>query len=484
MTARKIPLIICHFERSRQTFLFVIRNIVLLYPNPQNNIPLKTILIIDDEEKLRKLMARIISLEGFDVLESPDAKSAFKKLEQQEVDVIVCDVKLPDANGIELSKQLKSAYPLCEIIVLTAYGNIPDGVQAIKNGAFDYITKGDDNNKIIPLIHRAIEKVSMQKRLQNLESRVGKKYSFDTILGHSTKIREAVALAQKVTATDTTVLLLGETGTGKEVFAQAIHTSGARSSKPFIAINCSAFGRDLLESELFGHKAGAFTGAVKDKKGLFEEANGGTIFLDEIGEMHLDLQAKLLRVLEAGEYMKVGDTKVMKTDVRIIAATNRDLKKESEEGHFRLDLYYRLSVFQITLPPLRERTKDIEPIAAYFVKMFAAKINRRNLAISKEYLDKLKAHSWKGNIRELKNVIERSVILSSGEELSIDSLPYEMQHPELNANVPASSFDLADVEKNHILKVLAYTKGNKTEAARLMNIGLTTLYRKIEEYKI
>lgn len=429
-------------------------------------------------------MARIISLEGFDVLESADAKSALKKLEQQEVDVIICDVKLPDANGIELSRQLKAAYPLCEIIVLTAYGNIPDGVQAIKNGAFDYITKGDDNNKIIPLIHRAIEKVSMQKRLQNLESRVGKKYSFDTILGHSKNIQEAVMLAKKVTATDTTVLLLGETGTGKEVFAQAIHTSGARSSKPFIAINCSAFGRDLLESELFGHKAGAFTGAVKDKKGLFEEANGGTIFLDEIGEMHIDLQAKLLRVLEAGEYMKVGDTKVMKTDVRIIAATNRDLKKEAEEGQFRLDLYYRLSVFQIMLPPLRERLKDIEPIAAYFVKMFASKINRRNLEIGKEYLDKLKAHSWKGNIRELKNVIERSVILSSGDVLSVDSLPYEMQHPELNAHVPASSFDLADVEKNHILKVLAYTKGNKTEAARLMNIGLTTLYRKIEEYKI
>jgi len=444
---------------------------------------MKTILIIDDEEKLRKLMARVISLEGFDVLESGDARSALKKLEQHDVDVIICDVKLPDANGIELSKQLKTAYPLCEIIILTAYGNIPDGVKAIKNGAFDYITKGDDNNRILPLVQRAIEKVNLQKRLQHLESRVGKKYSFDTILGHSKNIMESVSLAKKVAATDTTVLLLGETGTGKEVFAQAIHTAGVRSSKPFIAINCSAFGRDLLESEIFGHKAGAFTGAVKDKKGLFEEANGGTIFLDEIGEMNPDLQSKLLRVLETGEFIKVGDTKTQKADVRIIAATNRDLKQESEEGHFRLDLYYRLSVFQITLPPLRERLKDIEPIAEHFVKVFAAKISKRDLELSREYLEKLKQHSWKGNIRELKNVIERSVILSSGDALTCDSLPYEMQHPELNAG-SASSFDLATVEKNHILKVLAHTKGNKTEAARLMNIGLTTLYRKLEEYTI
>lgn len=445
---------------------------------------MKKVLIIDDEEKLRTLLSRIISLEGFEVLESSTAKNALKKLEQNDVDVIFCDVKLPDANGVEFCQQLKKLFPLSEIIVLTAYGNIPDGVQAIKNGAFDYITKGNDNNKIIPLLNRAIEKVILQKRLKHLENRVEKKYSFSSILGNSKQIQEVVSLAKKVAITDTTVLLLGETGTGKEVFAQAIHTASPRSQNPFVALNCSAFNRELLESEIFGYKAGAFTGAVKDKNGLFQEANGGTLFLDEIGEMSLDLQAKLLRVLETGEFIKMGDTKTLKVDVRIIAATNRDLKKECDEGIFRLDLFYRLSVFQIELPPLRERLKDIEPLAEHFAQLFSTKINKKNIALSKGYLEILKKHHWKGNIRELKNVIERSVILSDTYTLECYSLPYEMQYPKLEENNSLSVFDLASIEKNHIQKVLNHTKGNKTEAARLMNIGLTTLYRKIEEYKI
>ena len=444
---------------------------------------MKKILIIDDEEKLRKLLARVISLEGFEVAECGDAKTAMKKLEHSDTDVVLCDVKLPDANGVELSGRIKKQFPLVEVIVLTAYGNIPDGVQAIKNGAFDYITKGDDNNKIIPLLHRAIEKVSLQKRLKHLEERVGETHSFDTIIGQSKKIQEAIALAKKVAATDTNVLLLGETGTGKEVFAQAIHIAGERAQKPFIAINCSAFGKELLESELFGYKAGAFTSAVKDKKGLFEEANGGTIFLDEIGEMSLDLQAKLLRVLEAKEFIKVGDTKTTKVDVRIIAATNRDLKQESEEGKFRADLYYRLGVFQITLPPLRERVKDIEPLAQHFAKLFSLKINKRDVKLSSAYLEKLKQHSWKGNIRELKNVIERSVILSDSATLGCDSLPYELQQAAAPDNT-LSAFSMAAAEKLHIRKVLNYTKGNKAEAARLLEIGIATLYRKLEEYNI
>ena len=445
---------------------------------------MKKVLIIDDEEKLRTLLSRIISLEGFEVLESSTAKIALKKLEQNDVDVIFCDVKLPDANGVEFCQQLKKLYPLSEIIVLTAYGNIPDGVQAIKNGAFDYITKGNDNNKIIPLLNRAIEKVILQKRLKHLENRVEKKYSFSSILGHSKQIQEVVSLAKKVAITDTTVLLLGETGTGKEVFAQAIHAASPRNQNPFVALNCSAFNRELLESEMFGYKSGAFTGAVKDKNGLFQEANEGTLFLDEIGEMSLDLQAKLLRVLETGEFIKMGDTKTLKVNVRIIAATNRDLKKESDEGIFRLDLFYRLSVFQIMLPPLRERIKDIETLAEHFAQLFSTKINKKNIALSKEYLEVLKKHYWKGNVRELKNVIERSVILSDTTILECQSLPYEMQYPILEENNPLSVLDLTSVEKNHIQKVLNHTKGNKTEAARLMNIGLTTLYRKIEEYKI
>ncbi|MVT08026.1 sigma-54-dependent transcriptional regulator [Chitinophaga tropicalis] len=440
-----------------------------------------SILIIDDEEKLRSLMKRIIALEGFNVLEAGNIKTAQKIVDREDVDVVLCDVKLPDGNGVEYAATLKEKYPSLEVILLTAYGNIPDGVQAIKNGAFDYLTKGDDNNRIIPLLNRAYEKVQLQKRIEKLENQVGKKYSFDSILGNSKAIQDAVAQAGKVAPADTTVLLLGETGTGKEVFAQAIHTNSKRAGKPFVALNCSAFSRELLESELFGYKAGAFTNANRDKKGLIEEANTGTLFLDEIGEMPVDLQAKLLRVLETGEFIKIGDTKPTKVNVRIIAATNRDLKEEAEKGHFREDLYYRLNVFSITLPPLRERKKDIPALAEYFTGIFSARINQRKQKVSPAFIEKLQQHEWKGNIRELKNVLERAVIMAGGEELTVEHLPLELQISNTSSST-LSAFDLASVEKLHIIRVLHHTRNNKTEAARLLNIGLATLYRKIEEY--
>jgi len=442
------------------------------------------ILIVDDEEKLRSLLSRIISLEGFEIQEAETVKAALKKLELKDIDVVLCDVKLPDGNGVDLVKTIKEKFPLVEVILLTAYGNIADGVQAIKNGAFDYITKGDDNNRIIPLLHRAIEKARLAKRVQQLEKQVGKKYSFDNILGVSKAILAAIDIAKKVAATDASVLLLGETGTGKEVFAQAIHQSGSRSNKPFVAINCSAFSKELLESELFGHIAGSFTGATKDKKGLFEEAHNGTIFLDEIGEMAVDLQAKLLRVLESGEFMKVGESKTTKVNVRIIAATNRDLQEDIKTGHFREDLFYRLSVFQIRLPSLKERIADIELLAQYFASVFSIKANKKSITLSDGFIAALKQHQWPGNIRELKNIIERAVILADSNELTIESLPIELQTSIQQHQPGLSAFSLASAEKLHIQKVLNYAKGNKTETARLLNIGLTTLYRKIEEYKI
>ncbi len=306
---------------------------------------MNTVLIIDDEAKIRSLLSRIISLEGFEVFEAGNLKSALKRLEISDIDIVLCDVKLPDGNGVEFSKTVKDKFPAVEIILLTAFGNIPDGVMAIKNGAFDYITKGDDNTKILPLLYKAAEKVALNKRVLQLEKQLDSKQSFKSIIGKSVEITNAVSSAQKVAVTDATVLLTGETGTGKEVFAQAIHHASKRSKYNFIAVNCSAFGKELLENELFGHKAGAFTGALKDSKGIFEEANLGTVFLDEIGEMPLDLQAKLLRVLESGEFLKVGDSKPTKTDVRIIAATNRDLETEIETGNFREDLYYRINIF-------------------------------------------------------------------------------------------------------------------------------------------
>ena len=445
------------------------------------------ILIIDDEAQIRSLLARMMELEGYEVCQAGDCKSALKQLELHSPDVALCDVFLPDGNGVDLVLAIKKTAPNVEVILLTAHGNIPDGVQAIKNGAFDYITKGDDNNKIIPLISRAVEKARMNVRLEKLEKKVGQMYSFDSILGDSKALKAAVQLAQKVSVTDVPVLLTGETGTGKEVFAQAIHYNSKRGKQNFVAVNCSSFSKELLESEMFGHRAGSFTGALKDKKGLFEEANNGTIFLDEVGEMAFELQAKLLRILETGEYIKIGDTKPTRVDVRIIAATNRNLPEEIVAGRFREDLFYRLSVFEIHLPPLRERSGDIKILAEAFVRKFSEKLSYSVTKMSPEFLVALSQQCWKGNIRELRNVIERSLIVCDGECLDVCDLPLEIQNSHYERSDEAAapgSFELAAMEQRHIARVLEYTKGNKTETARLLKIGLTTLYRKIEEYKL
>jgi two-component system NtrC family response regulator len=438
------------------------------------------LLVIDDEERLRKLLTRILQLEGFEVIEAATAKEGLRKLEHEVVDVIISDVKLPDINGIELTKTIKAAYPAIEIIVLTAYGTIGDGVTAIKNGAFDYITKGDDNEKIIPLVNKAMDKAVLQRRVSELETKLSSRFGFDRIVGTSPAITTAINLARRVAGTDTTVLILGETGTGKEVFAEAIHQASPRSTKQFVAINCSAFGKELLESELFGHKAGSFTGAIKDKKGLFEEANGGTIFLDEIGEMDHDLQAKLLRVLESQQFIKIGDTKPTKVSVRILAATNRNLQDEVAKDHFRSDLFYRLSVFQITLPSLRDRRKDIPVLAKMFIHQYASKVNTQIIGATADFYNKLEAYNWPGNVRELKNIIERAVIMCDGTELDTSVLPYEFDSSPITSN--ASTFDLSAIEQQHIQRVLKHTQGNRAETARLLNIGVATLYRKLKEY--
>lgn len=437
------------------------------------------ILVIDDEDPIRNLLARMIELEGYKVWKASDCQSALKLLKAQPFDVVLCDVFLPDGNGVDFIREIKKHRPEAEVILLTAHGNIPDGVQAIKNGAFDYITKGDDNRKIIPTISRAVDEV--EKKKGKVAPPVS--YSFDSIIGSSNGLKQAVALARKVADTDVPVLLTGETGTGKEVFSHAIHYASPRSQYPIMAINCSAFSKDLLESELFGYKAGAFTGAMKDKPGLFEVANHGTVFLDEIGEMAFDLQARLLRVLETGEYIKVGDTKPTKVDVRIISATNRDLKKEIENGHFREDLYFRLSVFQIHLPPLRERKEDIEMLAETFLKRFSTKLKKEIKGMTSEVVDILKGAEWRGNIRELKNVMERSAIVCD-EEVTVQDLPIDLQCAGMDEDQGKEEFELAVIEQKHITKVLQYTRGNKTEAARLLKIGLATLYRKIEAYHI
>jgi two-component system, NtrC family, response regulator len=460
------------------------------FPNFQNSqFPFPTfasnmkanILIIDDENDIRNLLSRIIRLEGYEVFQAETGTKGLKVLQHEKIHAIICDVKLPDANGVEMVPKIKAISPQSEVILLTAFGAIPDSVTAIKAGAFDYITKGDDNNKIIPLLSRAVDKALHQFEAKEMAASANdQRHSFGKIIGQSKAMLQAIEMAKKVAATSTTVLLTGETGTGKEVFAQALHGASGRSGKPFVAINCSALGKELLESEMFGHKAGSFTGAVKDKIGLFEEANGGTIFLDEIGEMDIVLQAKLLRVLETGTFMKVGETKETKVDVRIVAATNRDLQAESDKGNFRLDLFYRLSVFNIRLPSLQERPNDIPLLAAHFIKMFCSKMNHAPLGMDESFAKALNNHPWKGNIRELKNIIERAVILASGPDLTLDCLPFDFQYTESGNQLDLMK--LAEIEKMHIRKVLAHTKGNKTKTAELLGIGLATLYRKIEEY--
>jgi two-component system NtrC family response regulator len=436
------------------------------------------VLIIDDEQTLRGLLARIIQLEGYTVFQAATIKEGLKLLSRETINVVVSDVKLPDGNGVDLTPKIKTEFPAVEVIVITAFGTIEDGVKAIKNGAFDYLTKGDHQERIIPLLNKASEKALLQQQVINLGSRLQKKFGFENVIGNGVLILKCIELARKVAPTDTNVLLLGETGTGKEVFAQAIHYESNRRTKPFVALNCSAFPKDLLESELFGHAEGAFTGAARAKRGLIEEAQEGTLFFDEVGEMPIDLQAKLLRVVETREYYRVGDPKARHANVRLITATNRNLESEAQAGRFREDLFYRFSVFTIQLPPLRERQDDIPMLAEHFAKEFGLKTNKGSIDMSDQFLSALRKHHWKGNIRELKNVIERCVILSDTNKLTPDLLPIDF-----DTEGEIESLSLEAVEKTHIQRVLKLT-GSKAAAARILGIGLTTLYQKIKDYGI
>lgn len=441
------------------------------------------VLIIDDEKDILNMLSRIIELEGYSVFKASTGKEGIKVFRKENIHLVITDVKLPDARGIDLVIDFKQYRPEAEIICLTAYGKIEDGVQAIKNGAFDYLVKGDDNKKIIPLLSKASDKAALQFKVSRLKAQISEKFGFHKIIGDSKPLLNAIDMAKRVAPMDTNVLITGPTGAGKEVFSRAIHSASNRTSENFLAINCSALGKDLLESEMFGHKAGAFTGAVKDKPGLLEEAHLGTVLLDEIGEMHPELQAKLLRFLEEGTFISLGDTKEKHVDVRVISATNRDLKKAVEDGTFREDLYYRLSVFTIDLPGLDERKKDIPLLTDYFVKEIGLKVNVNITSVSDEFMDALQQHQWKGNIRELRNVIERSIILSNEGKLTEDLLPFDFLINK-NPGIKTGLFKLKDVEAAHLKNILKYTRGNKSKAAEVLDIGLTTLYNKIKEYQL
>ncbi|TPG67016.1 sigma-54-dependent transcriptional regulator [Hymenobacter nivis] len=451
--------------------------------------PTGTILLIDDETQLRTVVGRLLELEGYTVLQASDARRGLQALHDHadEVLLVLSDVKLPDGHGVELLPRYKAQAPLAEVVLMTAYGTVADGVRAMKAGAFDYLTKGDSDDQLLVVAERAVEKARLQHRVADLERQVaGAQSTFDAIIGHAPALEAAKHLARQVAPTDATVLLGGPTGAGKELFAQAIHGASGRRQKAFVAVNCSAFSRELLESELFGYKKGAFTGAQADKKGLIEEANGGTLFLDEIGELELGLQAKLLRVLESQEFLKIGDTKPTRVNVRLVAATNRNLKQEADAGRFRPDLYYRLSVFEVQVPPLSARRADVPALVEFYSRQLAAKLTRRPLVLTAEALRALQAYAWPGNVRELRNVLERAAILTpAGQPLDLDGLPLEIQLAAAAPAGPAAADDersLRRVEEQHIRRILLEAGGNKTEAARVLGIGLTTLYRKVQEY--
>lgn len=437
------------------------------------------LLIIDDEPQLRNMLRRVFEGEGYAVTTAETGALGLVRMKETHFPVVLCDVKLPDANGVELTTALRSISPASEVVVMTAFGSIPDAVQAMQNGAFQYLVKGDDNAKLIPTVSAAFERTDSR----DVEAPASSSDPFAAVIGRSPAIQQTVELARKVAPTEATVLLTGATGVGKEVFANAIHAASTRAGKVMLAVNCSAISKELLESELFGHVAGAFTGAGKEKKGLIEAAKGGTLFLDEIGEMPSELQAKLLRVLEAGDYLRVGDTVPRKADVRFLAATHRDLALESTNGRFRQDLYYRLAAFVIRIPGLAERPLDIALLADFFLQRFAAKLRKNITAIDGHALELLSAHAWPGQVRELRNVIERACILCDGPLLDAPSLPLELQRPSSNTSLQPV-YDLERVEQEHIRRVLQHTGGNKTLAAALLGIGVTTLYAKLKKWEV
>ncbi|MCU7490717.1 MAG: sigma-54-dependent Fis family transcriptional regulator [Ignavibacteria bacterium] len=440
------------------------------------------ILVIDDEESLRGLIRQMLELEGFRVFESGTAEEGLSILSREDVHAVISDVRLPDANGIDLIPKIKAINSLCEIIVITAYGTIKDGVRSIQSGAFDYITKGDEDNRLISLVEKAVEKVNLKTKITQLEKRISEKYGFENVIACSDMMKDTVSFAKKIAETDAPVLLMGETGSGKEVFAQAIHSASPRKDEHFIAVNCSSFSKELLESEMFGYKAGAFTGAVRNKKGLFEEADKGTLLLDEIGELDVSLQAKLLRVLETNAFIKQGDTKTTNVDVRIIAATNRNIEEEVSKGSFRKDLYYRLSVVKLEIPSLRDRREDIVPLINSFIKYFSARLNKTVSEVEPEFIEKLRQYDFPGNIRELRNIVERAVIISEEGRLKASYLPREVIFSTPSRAGKEAGRTLDEFEKQHILDALSQAGGNKQKAAETLGIGLTTLYRKLQQY--
>jgi DNA-binding NtrC family response regulator len=449
-----------------------------------------SILIIDDKDSMRQMLSRTLESEGYEVETAKDGEGGLEKAKEKKYDLILADLKLPKMDGIEVLSSLKALDPEVAVIMMTAYGTIESAVEAMKQGAFDFLAKPFDTDHLNVLIKRALENRRLVAENILLREELAHNLGYAEIIGKCEKMKEVSRLIQKVAPSDTTVLLLGESGTGKELFARAIHNLSPRKEASYVAINCAAIPRELLENELFGSEKGAYTGAVARKMGKFEIAEGGTIFLDEVGDLDIALQAKLLRVLQDRTFERLGGTKTISVDIRLIAASNTDLKKAIEKNQFREDLYYRLSVFPITIPPLRERREDIPDLAEYFVKRYCAEMKKPKKNISKEALALLDKYHWPGNVRELENTIERAIILCEGKSILPEHLairiptPNEIRLREGAGLKEVGQYAQAEAERALIVRILTQVRGNKRKAAQALKIDYTTLFEKIKRYSI
>ena len=443
------------------------------------------ILIVDDEKTIRESVAMVLSEEGYETNTCSNGNEALKKLEENDYDILITDLKMPGMDGIELITHCLKICPQTSVIIITAHASIESAIKALRMGAFDYILKPFDFDDLILKINRLCEHKDLVLENQALRREVEEKYDFSNFIGKSPQMKEVFKLIEKVSITRGNVLISGKSGTGKELVARAIHFNSPRKNKRFVPINCGAIVGTLMESEFFGHKKGSFTGAINDKEGHFKIANGGTLFLDEVGEIPLPLQVKLLRAIEEAEILPVGGTGSVKVDVRIIAATNRDLAKEVENGNFREDLYYRLNVIEIKLPALSERKDDIPLLVQHFINKYNRELNRNIKNADNQTMRILRNHDWKGGIRELENVIERALILCEGNYITKNDLPPNMIRVEIDDETPDHLKEAsAYFEREHIIKILRRTSLNKEETAAILGISLSSLYRKMDELKI
>ena len=449
----------------------------------------KRILVVDDDESLRRVMQMQLEEAGYEVLAAAQGQDALALIEDTTPALVITDLKMPGISGLDLLRKLREAYPETTVIMITAFGTVSTAVEAMKAGAYDYITKPVDYEQLMLVVNRAMERGQLIAEVKTLRANLDEKYGFESIVGRSKGLLRVLEMASRVARRDSTVLIAGDTGTGKELLARAIHQNSTRKDQAFVTINCGAIPKDLLESELFGHTKGSFTGAVAPKRGKVEVADGGTLFLDEVGELPLELQVKLLRLIQNGEIEKVGATGATNVNVRIIAATNRTLQALIDDGVFREDLYYRLAVIPLTLPPLRERIDDIPELVQHLFLKAKQKQNVPQLRLPSSLLPHFSGYGWPGNVRELENVIERLVVLSVSDEITLADLPDFLQRERSHAdaielNLPPGGISLERVERDLIVRALEKFNWNQTQAARYLDISRRTLIYRMEKFGI